>query len=171
MKNRTKAGLALAATIALAGSAGVATAATGTTSPGCVYTGGGWACYGTLPPNHPTNPTPDTPPAPEGQVLVSTTERVAGADRFETAAAISRVAFPDGAAVVYIANGVTGGVDALAGASLVSDGPILFVTATGVPAATAVEVDRLAPSRVVVLGGAGAVSDVVAGELAAIAAP
>ena len=169
MKNRTKVGLAFAATITLLGGS-AAFAAPGSTAPGCVYSGGGWICYGTIPPDHPV-PAPDAPPAPVGQVLVSVTERLAGVDRFGTAAAISQAAFPDGAAVVYIANGHSGAVDALAGASLVTDGPILFVTTDGIPEATAVEVDRLAPARVVILGGPSSVSESVAGELASIAAP
>src|SRR5690606_2537764 len=120
MKTRIKAGLALAATITLVGSAGVAAANPLT---GCVSVGGGgYACYGTLPPNHPVTPEPDTPPAPEGQVLVLTTERLGGADRYETAVLISQAGFPDSAPVVYIANGSTGMADALAAGPLATDG-------------------------------------------------
>jgi minor extracellular protease Epr len=86
--------------------------------------------------------------------------RVAGADRFATAAAVSQAAF-DTAEVVYVA---TGGnyPDALAGgpAAGATDGPILLVSGS-VPAATAQELTRLAPRRIVVLGGPGAVSDAV----------
>lgn len=94
--------------------------------------------------------------------------RVAGADRFETAAQVARTAFPAGANTVFVATGADF-ADALAGVPVAatSGGPILLVTADDVPAATAAAMEQLAPQRVVVLGGTAAVSDSVMTELGA----
>ncbi|HEX2141713.1 MAG TPA: cell wall-binding repeat-containing protein, partial [Candidatus Limnocylindria bacterium] len=96
--------------------------------------------------------------------------RLAGADRYATAAAISRHGFPTGAPVVYLA---TGGdfPDALAGgvSAAQAGGPILLAKRDELPAATAAELARLKPQRVVVLGGTGVVSDAVANAAAAYA--
>jgi putative cell wall-binding protein len=95
-------------------------------------------------------------------------ERLAGADRYATAAAVSAATFARGVPVAYIA---TGGnfPDALAGVGTAgrNGGPILLVRSESVPAATAAELARLAPGRIVVLGGSGAVSDSVIAALAA----
>lgn len=88
------------------------------------------------------------------------TSRIAGADRYATAVQISHVAFPGGAPTVYLANGARS-ADALAGKSL-TDGPILLVPGCGdVPGSVLAEIRRLDPTRVVALGGAGAVCDQV----------
>ena len=86
-------------------------------------------------------------------------DRVAGADRYETAAAISQAAFPGGADVVFVASG-TNYPDALVAvpAAAAAGGPILLSLPTGVPQATIDEITRLAPDRIVVLGGTGALS-------------
>lgn len=90
------------------------------------------------------------------------TVRLAGADRYATAAAISRSTFAPGAPVAYIATG-RNYPDALAGvpAAGLQGGPILLVTPTGIPAPTVRELERLAPQRIVVLGGIGAVANKV----------
>jgi hypothetical protein len=86
------------------------------------------------------------------------TDRIAGSDRFSTAAAISKRAFPKGESHVYIARGDVV-ADAIAGGVL-TDGPILLVPSTGVlPDAVATELARVNPQLVVALGGTGAVSD------------
>ena len=92
--------------------------------------------------------------------------RLAGADRFATAAAISRATFAAGVPVTYVATGLAF-PDALAGGPAAGreGGPILLVTPTAIPAATAAELDRLDPQRIVVLGGTGAVSAQVAIDL------
>ncbi|WP_168583402.1 cell wall-binding repeat-containing protein [Gephyromycinifex aptenodytis] len=88
------------------------------------------------------------------------TARLAGADRFATAAAISRRAFPGGASQVYLA-GAYGSPDALVGGAL-RQGPVLPVLSTGaVPGAIRAEIDRLAPASVLALGGPAAVSQKV----------
>jgi putative cell wall-binding protein len=89
-------------------------------------------------------------------------ERVAGADRYATAAAFSAATFAPGAPVVYVAAG-DAFPDALAAApaAAVAGGPVLLVDAFGVPATTANELRRLAPKRVVVVGAAGRRAGVV----------
>lgn len=98
----------------------------------------------------------------------NTVDRFAGPDRYATSAAISRMEFNPVASppVAYIANGATF-PDALSGAPLAGQepGPMLISTATTLPGAIATELDRLNPGRIVILGGAGAVSDDVARQL------
>lgn len=95
------------------------------------------------------------------------TDRVSGPDRYATAAAIARTAFPSGADVVYLARGRAPLVDALAGGGL-SDGPVLLVPPGDGAAPTVVRsaVASLGPSHVVALGGTGAVSDAMLRALA-----
>jgi putative cell wall-binding protein len=94
------------------------------------------------------------------------TYRLAGADRFATAAAISSAAFAPGVDTAFIATGANF-PDALAGApaSAALGGPLLLVTATSTPAATRTELGRLKPKRIVILGGTAVVSATVAGQL------
>lgn len=99
-------------------------------------------------------------------------ERLAGANRYETAIAISQHLYPiDGSAdTVVIA---TGGnfADALAGASLaaITNGPILLTPTASLPQAVAEEVERLGPDLIIVLGGPSAVSSTVFSALEEIA--
>jgi hypothetical protein len=92
--------------------------------------------------------------------------RLAGTDRFATAAAVSASAYPSGVPVVYIATG-TNFPDALAAgpAARTEGGPLLLVTRTDVPGATATELQRLKPGRIVVVGGTGVISDTVISKL------
>lgn len=91
--------------------------------------------------------------------------RVAGADRFETAAEVSRRRFPGTASEVYLASGADS-PDAVSGGSL-TRGPILLVPPDGsAPQVVRDELARLAPRRVVVLGGPAAVSDAVVADAA-----
>jgi putative cell wall-binding protein len=85
--------------------------------------------------------------------------RVSGSDRYETAARLSAASFT-APSVAYVATG-TAFADALAGGAAAARdrAPMLLVEPTRVPAATAAELDRLRPSRLVVLGGPSAVSD------------
>lgn len=87
--------------------------------------------------------------------------RVFGATRYATAVELSAMAFPSGSDVVYVATGL-GYADALAGSAAAGreGGPILLVpgTSTELPAEVRAEVQRLSPSRVVLLGGEAAVS-------------
>lgn len=92
--------------------------------------------------------------------------RVAGSDRYATAAALSKSSFPGGASVAYVATGANF-PDALAAgpAAAHAGGPVLLVTRYGVPGATQQELSRLKPGRIVVLGGSGTVSDGVVSAL------
>lgn len=86
------------------------------------------------------------------------TVRLAGDDRFQTAALISRRTFPGTAKRVYLANSAAYADAATAG--VLTDGPILLVPASGpIPAATLDEITRLAPETVTALGGTSAVPD------------
>ena len=95
------------------------------------------------------------------------TSRLSGADRFATAAAISKASFPAGVPVAYIANGLNF-PDALAGAAAAgaAKAPVLLVRPDAIPSSIATELARLHPGRIVVLGGTSAVSDAVKTALA-----
>ena len=95
--------------------------------------------------------------------------RLAGSDRYATAAAISRSRFGS-ASTVFIATGASF-PDALAGAPAAAraNAPVLLTARNELPSATRAELDRLNPSRIVVLGGAGVVSDSVKSALGAYA--
>ncbi len=94
--------------------------------------------------------------------------RLGGADRYATAAAVSAWTFATGPPIAFVATGANF-PDALAGAAAagVLGGPVLLVTRDTVPAATAAELARLRPARIVVLGSTGVVSDTVLDAVAA----
>jgi putative cell wall-binding protein len=93
-------------------------------------------------------------------------ERQSGGDRYATAAGVSSNTFAPGVPVAYVATGQNF-PDALAAAAAAGSlgGPVLLVTKTSIPEATATELDRLKPGRIVVAGGTGVVSS---GVLAAL---
>ena len=108
-------------------------------------------------------PSPTSAPAPlpgPGPV------RINGEDRASTAAAVSASHFDPGVSVVYVATAANF-ADALAGgpAAAHGGGPVLLVDRDRVPESTSFELQRLDPARVVVLGGTGAVSELVAEQL------
>jgi putative cell wall-binding protein len=72
--------------------------------------------------------------------------------------------------VVSIATGANF-PDALAGVSptAMQDGPILLVSPAGIPAATAAELARLQPGKILIFGSTGVVSDAIAAQLAGFA--
>ena len=94
--------------------------------------------------------------------------RLAGRDRYATAAAVGAATFVPGVPVVYVATGLNF-PDALAGAAVAGfqDGPVLLVSTNAIPTVTAIELARLKPMRIVILGGSGVVSDAVASTLGA----
>jgi putative cell wall-binding protein len=94
--------------------------------------------------------------------------RLAGTDRYATAAAISASTFTPGVGAVFIASGESF-PDALAGAASAGHQrePILLMQSSQVPAATAQELTRLRPQSIVILGGVNTVSEKIAGLLAA----
>lgn len=94
---------------------------------------------------------------------VTAPPRLAGEDRFATAAAVSRHRFPDGAALVYAAAADLSS-DALVAAFV--DGPTLLVPACGpVPEVVIDEIRRLGQPPVTVVGGTAAVDEAVAVQL------
>ena len=100
-----------------------------------------------------------------------TVERLWGADRFATAAAVSQAAYPGGATNVMVATGLNF-PDALAGSAAAGmlGMPVLLVGTDSIPASTLGEIDRLNPQKIYVLGGAGVVSDAVLTQLQPYAA-
>ena len=102
---------------------------------------------------------------------VGTPIRLAGANRYATATAISRSGFGAGVPVAYVATGLNY-PDALAGgpAAGLAGGPVLLTNPGDLPQVTRDELTRLRPGRIVILGGTGAVSGRVAGQLDALTA-
>lgn len=92
--------------------------------------------------------------------------RVAGSDRYATAAQLSRSQFPAGVPVAVVVTGADF-PDALASgpAAAGQGGPVLLTERDTVPAATSEELTRLKPGRIIVAGGAGVVSNAVLTEL------
>ncbi|MCA1570945.1 MAG: S8 family serine peptidase [Chloroflexi bacterium] len=88
--------------------------------------------------------------------------RLWGNNRYETAAAVAE-RFSPGVPTAFIATGADF-PDALAGvpATAIKGGPLLLVTNTTIPPATAVALDYLQPQRIVILGGTGVISSGVA---------
>lgn len=99
-----------------------------------------------------------------------TVSRLAGTDRYATAAAVSQSRFSGPIDTVFVATG-TAFPDALAGgpAAARRRGPVLLVERDRIPDATGAELGRLDPAHVVVLGGAASVSDTVVSQLRAYA--
>lgn len=97
-------------------------------------------------------------------------DRLAGADRYATAAAVSAASFSAGVPVAYVATGANF-PDALAAGAAAArrGGPVLLVTSGNIPPATASELARLRPAEIKVVGGASIVSDGVLGSLRAYA--
>ncbi|HWM16554.1 MAG TPA: cell wall-binding repeat-containing protein [Microbacterium sp.] len=96
-----------------------------------------------------------------------TTNRISGADRYETSAAVSRSARPAGAPTVYLASGLDF-PDALsaAAAAAANGGALLLTGRDSLPGAIRVELLRLAPTRVVLAGGEGVLSPALADSVA-----
>lgn len=90
---------------------------------------------------------------------VAPTDRVGSTDRHATAATLSSREHPGGAGTVLLATGQDS-PDALSASALAGrlDAPVLLTRASGLPATTARELDRLSPDRVVVVGAESAVS-------------
>jgi surface protein len=97
--------------------------------------------------------------------------RVAGADRYATAVALSKRGYASTVSTVYVASGVAF-ADAMPAGVLaaIDDGPVLLVTPGGVPAVTAAELVRLRPERIVIVGGPAEVGAAVEASLRSYAA-
>ena len=96
--------------------------------------------------------------------------RLSGASRYDTAIAVSQQAFPAGAKVVLIATGQNY-PDALAAgpAAAALTAPLLLTSTASLPIAVRNEIIRLHPDRIIVVGGAGAVSAAVFSSLVPLA--
>lgn len=112
------------------------------------------------------DPEPDQVP----DVVLGNTSRVAGANRYATAAALAADRFEPGVDIAFV---VTGGAfaDALAAAPAAANrgAPVLLTNRDAVPQETRTALESLTPSEIVVVGGTGAVSDAVFAELDALA--
>jgi len=99
---------------------------------------------------------------------IAPTERVAGDDRYTTAAALTAGYGTDGD-VLYVASGVNF-PDALAGSSLTGSAaaPLLLTRDDHLPAATAAEILRLSPQGITIFGGPDAVDTDVEAALQAL---
>ena len=88
-----------------------------------------------------------------------TAERVSGADRYATASAISRKAFPAGSQTAVLVSGEAF-PDGLSASSLAGalNAPVLLTQSRTLPAATKRELERLGVRRVYIVGGTAAVS-------------
>ena len=97
--------------------------------------------------------------------------RVAGVNRFDTAAALSRTFWAGGASTVTMAS-AAGFADSLGGGALGAeeDSPLLLSAPCDLPAATSDELSRLRPSQVLVMGGPGAVCEGVLDRIRATGA-
>ena len=95
-----------------------------------------------------------------------TTQRLSGSDRYSTAVAIAKKSYPNGVGEVVLASG-EGFPDALAASFLagVISGPILLVTRTSVPSATAQALADLNATKVYLVGGPAAITRAVEDEL------
>lgn len=96
-------------------------------------------------------------------------QRVAGDDRYGTAAKIALLSGSD-VPLVYVASGADPSYpDALAGASAAArdDAPVLLTKPGSVPDSVSAALDQLRPARIVVLGGEAAVSKTVYDQLGA----
>ena len=103
------------------------------------------------------------------RMVAGTATRLAGADRYGTAAAVAAL-FPAGTPTAYVATGAAF-PDALSGgAAAAREGaPVLLTRRDELPAAAQAELRRLSPSRIVILGGTGAVGPGVEATLRGIA--
>ncbi|USQ80198.1 cell wall-binding repeat-containing protein [Ornithinimicrobium faecis] len=92
-------------------------------------------------------------------------ERVAGDNRYETAAALTQAYAEDGD-TLYVASGATF-PDALAGGSLSgsTSAPMLLTRADLLPSATAAEIERLSPQGITILGGPESINTDVEAKL------
>ena len=96
--------------------------------------------------------------------------RLAGADRYATAARISRHHHPNGAPMAYVATGLNFPDALAAGApAAIRGAPTLLVRSVGVPGASATELERLNPVRIIVLGGPRVVNQDVFNAMSAYA--
>jgi putative cell wall-binding protein len=91
--------------------------------------------------------------------------RLSGADRFATTAAVAERGWPDGGGgTVFVVNGLNF-PDALSAGAATRNGVLLTVRTDDIPTATAEQLTRIQPGRIVVVGGTGVVSNAVLTQL------
>lgn len=96
--------------------------------------------------------------------------RLTAADRYTRSAVVSRAAFPEGAGVAYVTAGASWPDSLSAGAAAaVQDAPVLLTATDRLPTAVRDELLRLAPGRIMLVGGSTSVSEAVAEQLRGIA--
>ncbi|MDQ6682897.1 MAG: cell wall-binding repeat-containing protein [Chloroflexota bacterium] len=126
-------------------------------TPDYAGTIGYWYAFAGNPAASVANPNAPPPPAPVNPVA-----RYSGSDRFATAASISAASYPPGVPTAYVATGFDFPDALAAGSAAAATGaPLLLVGPSAVPAATAAELTRLTPGRIVLVGSAAAVSESV----------
>ena len=96
----------------------------------------------------------------------ATVSRLSGANRYATSVAVSKATTAPGPRVVYLATG-QGYPDGLAGSppAVRDDGPLLLTSTSAIPPDVLAELQRLAPARVVILGGTASISAAIANQL------
>lgn len=101
----------------------------------------------------------------QGAAPAATVSRLAGPDRYGTAAALADAYFAS-APAVFVATGLNF-PDALGAgpAAAAADAPALLVTASAVPPATEAQLRRLRPPVVYIVGGSDVVSNAVAAHI------
>lgn len=92
--------------------------------------------------------------------------RIGGADRFEMAANVSKAGIDadtvaEGVPVVFIASGLNYPDALSAGPLAAAYGPLLLVTPTSLPDPTRIELERLDPEQIVIVGGPNSVGPTV----------
>lgn len=103
------------------------------------------------------------------QRIPTPSRRIAGADRFATAASVARLGFPTGATTVFLATGHAF-ADALSVGPWANalGAPLLLSGRDSVPDATRAELVRLNPARVVLVGGPNALAPAIEDEIASL---
>jgi putative cell wall-binding protein len=96
--------------------------------------------------------------------------RIEGATRYDVAVGISQKAYPATADTVYVVTGENY-PDALsaAPAAVKEKAPLLLTPKSSLPASVTTEIQRLKPSKIVVVGGPNSVSDAVLTQLDSLA--
>lgn len=103
------------------------------------------------------------------KALYPSVTRLAGPDRYETAAAVSAARFASGSSVAYIATGESYSDALIAGPRATVEGaPVLLTESDLLPPAIAAELVRLGPSRVVIVGSTAVVANEVEATIANI---
>ncbi|GAA2175217.1 hypothetical protein GCM10009846_24260 [Agrococcus versicolor] len=105
-----------------------------------------------------------------GVESVPAADRIEGANRYEVAVNASQLSHPDGAEVVYLASGEVFADGLSAGpAAVQEDAPLLLTQGATLTGATLDEIERLAPSEIVIVGGPASVSAAVETALGGLA--